>query len=215
MPASLPSWLAEIATMPPGRSVTRLIHQVKAGDADAVAQLWQRYFAQLARLALRRLPPRARRAADQEDVALSAFDSFIRGAGRGRFPDLHDRDNLWRILVVLTARKAGHLAEYEGRQKRGGLGPDDSAADGRGARVEADIGAIVSKEPTPDFAAELADECRRRLDALGDDTLREVAQLKMEGYTTEEIATRLTCVPRTVERKLKAIRAIWVQENVP
>jgi DNA-directed RNA polymerase specialized sigma24 family protein len=201
--------------MPPGRSVTRWIHLVKAGDAAAAEQLWQRYFGQLVRLAQRRLPPRVRRAADGEDVALSAFDSFCRAAERGRFPELHDRDNLWRILVVLTARKAGHLVEYEGRRKRGGTAAGDAAADGGGARGEADLAEVVSKEPTPDFAAELAEEYQRRLDALGDDSLRVVARLKMEGYTTEEIAARLACVPRTVERKLRAIRAIWAQGDQP
>ena len=66
-------------------------------------------------------------AADEEDVALSAFDSFCRGAQRGRFPQLDDRDNLWRLLVVITSRKAVDLAQHEGppevrrRRARGGL----------------------------------------------------------------------------------------------
>ena len=53
-------------------------------------------------------------------MALSAFDSFCRSAEQGRFPDLADRDSLWRLLVVMTARKATHLRRDEGRQKRGG-----------------------------------------------------------------------------------------------
>jgi DNA-binding CsgD family transcriptional regulator len=31
----------------------------------------------------------------------------------------------------------------------------------------------------------------------------------MEGYTNEEIAARLDCGVRTVERKLKLIRVLW------
>jgi hypothetical protein len=58
--------------------------------------------------------------ADQEDVALSAFDSFCRNAEEGRFPHLDDRDNLWRLLVVITARKASKLVRAEGRLERGG-----------------------------------------------------------------------------------------------
>ena len=46
-----------------------------------------------------------RRAADEEDVALSAFDSFCRGAEQGRFPQLDGRDDLWHLLVVITVRK--------------------------------------------------------------------------------------------------------------
>jgi len=53
------------------------------------------------------------------------------------------------------------------------------------------------------------------LEALDDRELRQVALWKMEGYTIEEIARRLGCVPRTVERKLKVIRSIWNQRAEP
>ena len=39
---------------------------------------------------------------------------------RGRFPQLRDRNNLWGLLVLITARKAVNLAKHERRQKRGG-----------------------------------------------------------------------------------------------
>src|SRR5688572_16455948 len=101
-------------------SVTRWLGRLRAGDRDAAQELWQRYFAQLVRLARGRLQGARRRAADEEDVALSALDSFCRGAAQGRFPDLHDRQGLWPLLVAITARKAGKLVRHERRQKRGG-----------------------------------------------------------------------------------------------
>jgi hypothetical protein len=58
--------------------------------------------------------------ADEEDVALSAFDSFCRGAEKGRFPRLQDCDDLWQLLFMITTRKAADLVEHERRQKRGG-----------------------------------------------------------------------------------------------
>jgi len=82
--------------------------------------LWERYFARLVGLARQKLRSTPRRAADEEDVALSAFDSFCRQAEAGRFPQLLDRDNLWRLLVTVTARKAFHLIRDKNRQKRGG-----------------------------------------------------------------------------------------------
>ena len=130
-------------------------------------------------------------------MALSAFDSFCRGLKRGRFPDLQDRDNLWKLLVVLTARKACHLIRDEQRLKRGG---------GQTAGTAQELEQAVGQEPSPEFAAELAENCQRLLDLLGDDDLRTVALNKMEGYTTEEIASQLNCAPRTVERKLRLIR---------
>ncbi len=89
-----------------GESVTRWLHGVKAGDSADIARLWDRYFQRLVRLAGAKLPGHCRRAFDEEDVALSAFQSFCDRAGRGQFPQLSGRDDLWRLLATLTVRKA-------------------------------------------------------------------------------------------------------------
>src|SRR5205085_5062686 len=90
-------------------TVTYWLGQFQAGDRAAAQRLWERYFRRLVGLARKRLEGAPRQAADEEDVALSAFDSFCRGAERGRFPRLEDRNDLWRVLVTLTVRKAHHL----------------------------------------------------------------------------------------------------------
>jgi RNA polymerase sigma factor (sigma-70 family) len=195
--------------MEPQGSVTRWVSRLRAGDQAAAQPLWERYFRRLVSLARNKLYGAARRVADQEDVALSAFDSFCRRAAEGRFPQLNDRDNLWHLLVVMTTRKAQHLIRDERRQKRGGEQPAESV----GAAEEADPQEVVSREPTAAFAAEVAEECRRLLDLLGDDDLRAVALQKMEGYTVDEIAANLRCAPRTVARKLKLIRDLWEKKG--
>src|SRR5919198_391675 len=101
-------------------SVTRWLGPLLAGDPAAAQQLWERYFRRLVGLARTKLRGAPRRAADEEDVALSAFDSFCRHAERGRFPQLDDRHDLWRLLVTITARKALYLIRDEHRLKRGG-----------------------------------------------------------------------------------------------
>ena len=74
---------------------------------------------------------------------------------------------------------------------------------------------VVGDEPTPAFAAQVADACRRLLDRLGDESLRQVAVCKMEGYGNDEIAARLGCFRRTVARKLGSIRFLWDKEPEP
>src|SRR5262245_27439563 len=61
-------------------SVSHWIGLLKTGDPIAAQKLWEGYFERLVRLARSRLRDLPRRAADEEDVALSAFDSFCRGA---------------------------------------------------------------------------------------------------------------------------------------
>jgi DNA-directed RNA polymerase specialized sigma24 family protein len=194
-------------------SVSRWIELLKAGDQDAAQPLWERYFHRLVGLARAKLPDGRRRAADEEDVALSAFNSFCQGIEAGRFPLLTDRDDLWRLLITLTARKAFDQVRDENRLKRGGgavLGQSafNRAVEDAGSEFER----FVSQEPTPESAALVAEECRRLLDCLHTDELRSIAVWKMEGYTNAEIATKLDCAQSTVERKLQRIRMKWEEE---
>src|SRR5437016_2985516 len=101
-------------------SITRCIDLLKRGDRTAAQPLWDRYFQRLVELARARLRVAPRRLADEEDVALSAFESFYRRAEAGQFPRLDDRDDLWQVLFVITVRKAIDLIHREGRRTRGG-----------------------------------------------------------------------------------------------
>jgi DNA-directed RNA polymerase specialized sigma24 family protein len=184
-------------------SVSHWLALLKQGDSQAAQELWQRYFHRLVGLARLKLQDAPRRAADEEDVALSAFASFCEGAEQGRFPQLEDRDDLWRLLVVVTARKASHHLRGEGQKKRGGGAVSEDVI----------LEEVVGREPTPQFAAQVADECRRLLGCLEDNDLEQVALAKMEGYTNAEIAERFGCAPRTIDRKLQLIRDIWQEKD--
>jgi DNA-directed RNA polymerase specialized sigma24 family protein len=193
-------------------SITVWIAALRAGEPAAAQRLWENYFARLVSLARKKLQGQHRAAADEEDVALSAFASFCRGAQADHFPSLADREDLWQVLVLLTARKAYRQLQREGRRKRGSGGVQHLSAL---AEEDDGVAEIIGREPTPAFAASVAEESRRLLDSLPDAGLRAVAVWKMEGLTSDEIAARLGCVPRTVERKLRVIRGLWQQEIRP
>jgi len=187
-------------------NVTHWLRLLRAGEREVVQQLWQRYHRSLLVLARQKLGRLPRAAADEEDVALSAFDSFIRRAEDGRFPQLEDRHDLWQLLIVITTRKVRDLAEHEGRDKR----------DWRRVQGEADgeedgalIRSLIGREPDPAFAAQVAEECQRLLALLPDHELRRVALFKLEGHTNEEIAAQVDRSLATVERWLNLIRKHW------
>lgn len=189
-------------------SVTGWFDSLQAGNRAAAQGLWQRFARRLIGLARARLKAASRRAADEEDVVLSAFDSFCRGAEQGQFPELHDRGDLWNLLVAITLRKVSDQILHEKRQKRGG----------GAVRCEADLGPdsrnlvfdeLISAEPTPELAAEMTEQFHLLLDSLGDGELRSIALWKMEGYTNDEVATKLDCARSTVQRKLLLIQARW------
>lgn len=194
-------------------SVTHWIGDLKAGDVAAAQPLWERYFARLVRLARAKLQTTRRPPGieDEEDAALSAFQSFCDGAAKGRFPLLSDRDDLWRLLVVITARKACAQVQRRTRQKRGGGRVLEASALPGSPALEGAAGfdVIADTEPTPEFAAMFAEEYERLLASLDDDALRQVALDRLAGYTNDEIAERLGCARRTVARRLDLIRKIW------
>ncbi len=189
--------------MPVGEDITRLLQLLKDGNREAVEPLLETYFRRLVGLARERLRGLPRGAADEEDVALSAFDSFCRRAEQGRFPRLEDRDDLWQVLGMILSRKACDLAEYERRKKRdcgqtrslGENGPEPFSA-----------------EPDPAAAAEVADETARLLRLLPEKLMQDIAVRKLEGYTNKEIEKLVHSSHATVGLKLSLIRKIWKKE---
>jgi RNA polymerase sigma factor (sigma-70 family) len=194
--------------------VSRWIEQIKSGDENATADVWNHFYARLIGLARRKLQGLPRRVVDEEDVVLSAFETFFRRATEGRFPHLHDRHDLWQLLVKITERKAVNRLRHQGRAKRGaGKVRGESAffTTGESAASEG-IEQLPSTEPTAEFAAIMAEEFRGLLDLLADEELRQIALLKLEGWTNEEIASRIDRSLPTVERRLRLIRDKWKQQ---
>ena len=75
------------------------------------------------------------------------------------------------------------------------------------------IAQVAGAEPTPEFAAQLAEDFAQRLAALGGRSeLQQIACDRMAGFTNAEIAQRLGCSVRSVERQLNLIRKIWTQD---
>ena len=184
-------------------SVTHWIKQIKEGkESVAEQELWDRYFSRLASLArskLQDLPPHAR---DEEDLALSALNCIFVRAKNGDFPRLHDRTDLWTLLAKITVRKSIDRRRKARAHKRGlSLVRGDF-------RFQKSLIHVAMKAPTPDMLAAFNEEYQRLMGTL-DEKLCLVARMKLEGYSNTEIAEKLGCVERTVERKLDRIRQTW------
>jgi DNA-directed RNA polymerase specialized sigma24 family protein len=191
-------------------SITALIERVQEGDHEAAQLLWQRYYPRMVALARHKLKGFSPRVADEEDAALSAFNTFCDGAVKGRFPDLKNRDELWALFVVLTARKVADMLRSHRLKRHGeGMVRGDSAFQ----EDEHDIGPggfddLPGNDLTPLEEVVLAEEVETLLERLRDPVLRQIAVWKLESYTNAEIAARLDCSPPTVERRLALIRRL-------
>jgi RNA polymerase sigma factor (sigma-70 family) len=178
----------------------------------ARTEIWQRYYDRLVELARRKLGDAPRRAEDEEDAVVSAFESFFEGVRNGDYPLLDDRCDLWRILATITARKVCRQIERQMAQKRG----CGRIAGAPTIRLDADSAAANGMEyvadPTTDqaLAVEFRETWARYLESLTDKQMRVVATLRIQGYSNAEIAAELGVTERTIERKFQHIRKCWI-----
>ena len=187
-----------MASTETSQSITRLIRAVQDGSNSAIRPLLAAYFDRLVQLARKRLQNMPGLGGYDEDLALRSFHSvYERLRDPARPLELAGRDDLWRLLATRTISRAIDLIRRHH--------PEEVARD-------KDFTQLLTREPTPLEAAEVADECRRLLESLPEPELRIIALLKVEGYTNEEIASQLDCVPRTIERKMSRIRLLWKHE---
>ncbi|MDR2440048.1 MAG: hypothetical protein LBE12_11870 [Planctomycetaceae bacterium] len=194
--------------------VSNWVLHLADGNEEAANKIWNEYFGRLVRLARRKLDGMPLRDVDEEDVALSAMNSFYHGMTLQKFGNIKNREDLWKLLVTITARKATAKLRRHYARKRGGGGIRGESVFGQKEELNRDgIGNVLGTEPTPELALAVAENCQILLDKLGDETLRQIALMTLEGHRTEEIAVKLGCVRRTIERKIERIREIWSEEN--
>jgi RNA polymerase sigma factor (sigma-70 family) len=197
----------------PTGSVTQLVARLRSEDPDlgdeAARRLWERYLPRLLTLARSHLDRRIRVLQDEEDVIQSMGRSFFNRLRRGDF-DLGDRDALWALLVTITLNKVCNAADHHFAAKRDirRKQPLPSSDQSRSDAPHEPL-ALEVAEPTPAEAAALNEVLERRLQDLPEPDLRQVAVMKLEGYTNHEIAEAMKCSERSVERKLNLIRRRW------
>ena len=197
--------------MSAGKSITKCIAQLKiGGDDDAQRFIWDRYFLRLVELARRHLGESPRTSEDEEDVAICSLNSFFGRVEDAKFPLLRDRENLWPLLAKITSRKAINQRAKNLRQKRGGGQVRGESAFLYGEEAEGPgLEEHIEDDLTPQYLAEMNEECQHLLELLPEPAMREIARKKLEGYTNAEIAEKLDVTERTVERKLNRVRHVW------
>ena len=182
----------------PELSITRWFVSLREGERDAEAVLYSHFFPRLVALARERFDADRDPVAGADATAQSVFQLLSRGAQRGRFNNITDRDDLWRILVVATRRKVIDQTRRRQSLKRGGGTNHVSLHD------------VVAESATnPDSVVAMEEQMQVLMQGLRDDVLRSIAADRLAGFTNDEIAERLGVSTRTVERKLALIRDDW------
>lgn len=200
---------------PHADEVSLWIAGTEAGNEEAVAKLWEHCLPRLVRHSRTKLPSHLRRVLDEEDVALSAFKSFCIRAADGTLGGINGRDELWKLLFCIASRKASGYIRHETRAKRGGglVGGESTFSKGTDITFSDGINQVRDPSASPAMLAEFQNNCQHLLEQLNDTMLQTIALLRLEGYNVDEIAERVGCAKRSVERRLNLIRTIWQSEQ--
>lgn len=185
-------------------SVTSVLARLRQGDQHAAFEIWGQYFQRLVAVARSRIRNSRQRIIDGEDVASVALTCLITGASDGKFEQLQNRDDLWQMLVVIAVRRSCNVYRDTRHDPAGesvltGVSSDDFVLG---------VSTVVSSEPTPEQLV-CYGEMYGQLSGTLDDELRRIAELRLQGYSTQEIADRLGIIQRSVQRKLQRIRQKW------
>lgn len=188
--------------------ITVWINGLKQSDPDSAEKIWSHFIQKLLAATRGRIARTSRGRYDEEDAAQSAFLDLCNGMVEGRFPHVEDRTSLWHMLLQITSRKISARHRYDRRKKRNvALSVQESAF----AELGVGMDALPSGEPSPEFASQFKETCDEMLGGLDGENLKQIGLLKMEGYTDSEVAAKLNCSRRTVQRRLEMIRRNWLE----
>lgn len=176
-----------------------------SGDEIAALKLWERINPRVRELSHRWIQRIGMPVSfDEDDISISVFATFCDRLQSKLLPDLHDREGLWRLLILMTARKVNDYAKMARAKKR------MSATDNPDVALD-NISELRDTAIEPSLEIMMQEQCQKMLKNLGDPVLESVVLLKMEGYSNTEIAERLQYSRRTIQRMLLLVKDIWGQ----
>ena len=172
--------------------------RIRQGNDDAATALYQRYAARLRGLADRKMSHGVSRMFEPDDIVQSAFRSLFRGVSAGMY-EAPEGSSLWSLLAVIAIHKVQRKATRD-KSVLATSFPDCSSGDSEGLDFEGHL----SPEQ---FECSL----REAIEGLKP-AEREVVELRVQGFSVEEISDRLQRSCRTVERTLQRIREKLAEE---
>lgn len=193
--------------------LTMWIERLRDGDSEAKEVIFRQHFEQLVRYARKRLKGLPSRERDEEDVALSVLDTFMRRINDGQYTWVADRQDLWRALYDVAAKRVAKEFRRQLAQKRGGGKVHTESVFDAPEGADSGVGGIANHaDPRQEFADQLAESCSElfaqlRRQPKGEELVA-VAQHRLANYTVQEVADKLDISKATVERRLDLARSV-------
>ncbi|WP_020470489.1 RNA polymerase sigma factor [Zavarzinella formosa] len=184
----------------------QLVERCRTGDNAASRLLFDRYVGRLLGVARQRIGERMKSRFDAEDVVQSVFRTFFDRLKKDQF-EINDGDDLSKLLVRITLHKTLRQVAYH---RAGRRTPSMEATPTPATRDQ--ILDVMSREPSPVTVLTFVDQLDHFLNKL-DPEDREILAMRLQGQSTEEIATALGTYDRKIRRVLERVRSVIVSEQ--
>jgi RNA polymerase sigma-70 factor (ECF subfamily) len=193
--------------MPDTPEERALVELWRQGDQDAARQIVERYVDRLMTLARRRLSQRLASRVDPEDIVQSAFRSFFARARQGRFV-FAEQDDVCKLLVRITLHKTLRQVAFHKAAKRSA-----AAETPQGEEHHERLLALLDGEPTPETEVAFLDQLEHFFGQLRPQE-RQILEMRIQGYSNDEIARELGIYDRKIRRVFEHVRAVAEKEGL-
>jgi RNA polymerase sigma-70 factor (ECF subfamily) len=169
-----------------------LVQRIREGDDDAATLFYERYAGRVMGFVQTQASGRLKQQVEPEDLVQSIFKSVFRGM-ESRGYDAPQGGTLWQLIAVVAIHKVRKNAARRNAAKR----------DARRTQSLDSVDDINGSETESTQEMELA--VREAITSLSAQE-QAVVNLRLQGYSVEEIAEKLERSQRTVERRLQQAR---------
>ncbi len=184
-----------------------LVDLFRRGDQDAAREIVDRYLDRLLTLARRRISQRLASRVDPEDIVQSVFRTFFVRLKEGQFV-FQDQDDLCKLLMRITLHKTLRQVAYHKAAKR-----DPSLETPQGSHHSEQLSALFDQEPTQEATVTFLDQLEHFLTQLRPQE-REILEMRLQGFSNEEIAKKLGIYDRKIRRVIEHVRDIALKEGL-
>lgn len=143
---------------------------------------------------------------DPEDILQSVMRTFFGRLKEGAFV-IKDSDDLLRLLVKITIHKTLRQISFHKAAKR-----DPQQETGQADPNHDQMLDLSGREPDPEVAIMFVDQLEHFLNMLGPQE-RQILEMRLQGFSNEEIAKKLNIYDRKIRRVIERIRGLAEQEG--
>jgi RNA polymerase sigma factor (sigma-70 family) len=183
-----------------------LVDLWRTGDQQAARELVDCYIDRLLALARRRISQRLASRIDPEDVVQSVFRTFFSHARKGDF-HIADQDDLCKLLMRITVHKTLRQVAFHKAAKR------DMTLEKETSDAKDRFADMMNAGPTSEQAVAFLDELEHFLSRLRPQE-RQMLEMRIQGYSNEEIAAELHTYDRKIRRVFERIRELAEKEGL-